>query len=39
MSKEICEIKGCHNEATRMTSTESRYIMICDQCWHNIYKI
>lgn len=39
MTKEICEIKGCQEEATRMTSTESKYIMICEKCWHNRYKI
>lgn len=36
--KEICEMKGCENEATRITSTETKYIVICNDCWHEMYK-
>ena len=35
---EKCEIKGCQNEASRMTSTETKFIMICDDCWHEKYR-
>lgn len=35
---EQCEMKGCKNEATRLTSTETRYLVICDGCWHEKYK-
>ena len=35
---EKCEIKGCENEATRISSTETKYIIICDDCWHDKYK-
>ena len=35
---EKCEVKGCENEATRISSTETKYIMICDDCWHEKYK-
>ena len=36
--KEKCEMKGCQNEATRITSTESKYIVVCNECWHELYK-
>jgi hypothetical protein len=36
--KDICEIAGCEKTASRMTTTESKYIMICDDCWHQKYK-
>ena len=39
MIKEICEINGCEKEATRMTSTETKFISICEDCWHERYKI
>lgn len=35
---EKCETKGCPNQATRIANAESRYVMICDYCWHQIYK-
>ena len=35
---EKCEIKGCENDATRISSTETKYIVICDDCWHDKYK-
>ena len=36
---EVCEVKGCENEATRITSTETRFIQICDECWEEKYRI
>ena len=38
MTENICEVKDCKNIAKRITSTETKYIEICDNCWHNIYK-
>ena len=35
---EICEMKGCEKEAARLTSTETKYIVICDDCWHERYR-
>lgn len=35
---EQCEMKGCTKEASRMTSTETKYLFICDDCWHEKYK-
>ena len=35
---EICEIKDCNNPATKITSTETKYIVVCDDCWHKRYK-
>ena len=37
--KDQCEMKDCKNEASRITSTETKYIVICDSCWHIRYKI
>ena len=34
----MCVECGCENEATRISSTESKYVMICDDCWHEKYK-
>lgn len=38
MTEDICEIKGCENEATRITATETRYMTVCEDCFHSIYK-
>jgi hypothetical protein len=39
MSKEeVCEINGCDKVASRITSTETKYMMICEDCWHEKYK-
>lgn len=35
---EQCEIEGCLKEATRITSTETRYIVVCEECWHERYR-
>lgn len=37
--EEKCEVKGCGNPATRITSTETKYILICDSCWSDKYRI
>ena len=33
-----CEIQGCENKATRLTSTETKYIQICEDHWHEKYR-
>ena len=38
MSNNACEIKGCSGRATRIANAEGKHIMICDKCWHDIYK-
>ena len=38
MTQEKCEIKGCRNDATRITSTETKYILICDSCYDDKYR-
>jgi len=38
VNDEMCEIKGCKNIANRISSTETKYIVICDDCWHEKYK-
>ena len=38
MAKSKCEIPGCDNEATHLTSTESKIIEICADHWNGIYK-
>jgi hypothetical protein len=38
MSDLICDIKDCSNKATKLTTTETAYIEICDSCWHKKYK-
>lgn len=35
---EMCEMPGCNNIANRITSTETKYIVVCDACWHEKYK-
>lgn len=35
---EKCETKGCTNQAARIVNIENKYAMICDYCWHKIYK-
>jgi hypothetical protein len=36
--EEVCEIAGCSKQATRITSTETKYIVVCEDCWHDRYK-
>lgn len=38
MIQEVCEVSGCSNPATRITSTETKYIVICDPCWDLKYR-
>ncbi len=39
MSQEdLCEVVGCEKAASHMTTTENKYIMVCDDCWHQKYK-
>jgi hypothetical protein len=33
-----CEIEGCSEKSNRITTTETKYIEICDSCWHKKYK-
>jgi hypothetical protein len=36
--EENCGVSGCSNPATRITSTETKYILICDACYDNKYR-
>jgi hypothetical protein len=36
--EDTCEMAGCTEIATRITSTETKYITICEECWHKIYR-
>lgn len=38
MTDNKCEIKDCNNAAKRITTTETKYIEVCDNCWHKLYK-
>jgi hypothetical protein len=35
---ESCEVAGCKNIATRITSTETKFIMICENCFDLKYR-
>ena len=35
---DMCEIKDCNNPATRLTSTETKYIQVCEEHWHEKYR-
>jgi len=35
---DICEIPGCGKKATNMTSTETKIIQVCKDCYNSIYK-
>ena len=37
-SEEVCEMVGCTNNATRLTTTETKYIAVCEDCWHKRYR-
>ena len=37
--EDVCEMRGCERIASRITSTETKYIFICDQCWNDKYRI
>lgn len=36
--EELCEMAGCNNTASRLTSTETKYITVCEDCWHDKYR-
>ena len=36
---ETCNTPGCFNRATRITTTETKYIVVCDDCFHEKYRI
>ena len=39
MSKEDrCETPGCENKAEKLTSTETKYIQVCGDCYQEKYK-
>lgn len=35
---EYCEIDGCSRVAEHMTSTESKFIQVCKDCYNKKYK-
>jgi ribosome-binding protein aMBF1 (putative translation factor) len=37
-SLDKCEIKDCAGEAKHITSTESKIIQVCKDCYNKIYK-
>ena len=38
MEPSNCQIAGCSNPATHLTSTESNFIEICADHWHEKYR-
>ena len=38
MDQNKCQIEGCNNEATHLTSTETKYIEICSDHYNEKYK-
>lgn len=36
---EICEVSGCDNKAARITTTETKFIMICQECFEAKYRV
>jgi len=38
MGQNNCEVAGCNNPATHLTSTESKYIEICTDHWYEKYR-
>ena len=39
MTQESCEVGGCSNTATRITSTETKFILICETCFDLKYRV
>lgn len=35
---EPCATKDCENEATKIVATNTSYVVLCDDCYHNKYK-
>lgn len=38
MAQSNCQIEGCTNEATHLTSTETKYIEICADHYNDKYR-
>jgi hypothetical protein len=38
MAQNKCEIAGCDKPATNLTTTETKYIEICADHWHEKYR-
>lgn len=38
MEQNKCEVAGCNNPATHLTTTESNIIEICKDHWYEIYR-
>lgn len=38
MDQSNCEMAGCNNPATHLTSTETRYLEICADHWYEKYR-
>jgi len=36
--EEKCEVLGCTNKAARITTTETKFIMICQECFEEKYR-
>ena len=35
---DLCEMNGCEGEAKHVTSTETKIIQVCKDCYNKIYK-
>ncbi len=33
-----CEVAGCENKAEKLTSTDTKFIQICGDCYQDKYK-
>lgn len=38
IQEEKCEVLGCENKAARITTTETKFIMICQECFEEKYR-
>lgn len=36
--EEKCEVLGCTNKSARITTTETKFIMICQECFEEKYR-
>lgn len=36
--KDKCEVPGCQKEASRITTTETKYIQVCQNCFNKKYR-
>jgi hypothetical protein len=39
MTEDLCEIVGCNRPASRITTTETRYVSVCNDCYSKKYKV